>query len=365
MQIANAGLDDKFKKYAAAKDEDERQKALAEMRPEDRGLLSYYQLRRKYQDRRAERERKQRRGGFSVEDRINLSYYYLRLGQPAEALGVLKVPEAQAARHFMVFANLGTAYQVMAGGGSPKDRARNLGDALLYLREAQGAWPRQWPKWTKDQADWFKEAEKQQIALVRLRLREAVRAGAGSGPATDAPPFADVDALFPVHFVGEGGKYEAGKLAAAERAKLKGNEVALVQQLLTWLPGDSRLYWLYGELLNAEGDVATAQRILEDCVKNRLLSNVTLLRDHRNVLNEAKVKRPEVADLLPTPPSQEAAPSDSGNQSGESGGWQPSVGQVVLVGGVGGLVIAVLAYLQIKEIRRRRLSRGEVRRDRS
>jgi hypothetical protein len=331
----NTQLEDRpdVRAYRAAREEAEKKRLLEKMNQAERFYLSYDPLRQQYQERKDRLERKHRQGNLTVEDRINLSYYLIRLGEPEKALGVLRDPAAQASGHFMVFANLATTYQLLAGRATtPGDRGRNLGNALVYLNETKRAWPRAWTGWSKEQLDWLKEAEKMQAALVRLRMKEA-RAEMGQPQPRDGNiPFSNVDPLFPVNFA-TGDEYEAGKLPSAEKAKLKGNEVALVQQLLTWLPTDSRLYWLLGELLNARGDVDTAAYILDDSVKNRLLSSVPLLRTHRNVLNEAAANR---------------------GKKEPGSGWLPSSEQLLLVGGGGGLIIALLVFLQIKEIRRRR-----------
>jgi hypothetical protein len=291
-------------------------------------------LRERYEERRDELLHKARRGRLTVEDRINLSFYLIRLGELDKALEVLNNPEARGSGHFMVYGNLGTIYEIQGNAGSPADRANSLSQALQNLGIARFSWPRGgWPGWTKDQLAWFKKAEDYNYALVRQRLREAQRQkGEKAGRAFD-----DVDALFPLNwdrdgkkslkFVGENGAYQAGGLAAAERAKLTGDERGIVQQLLTWLPNDDRLYWLFGELQSAEGDTATAGRILDDLVWSRNLSNIPLLREHRSIIRDSLVK-PE-----PT--------------------WLEVYGHYVLIGVIGGLVVALLAFLQIRENRRR------------
>src|SRR5205823_3935266 len=92
--------------------------------------------------------------------------------------------------------------------------------------------------------NWFKQAERYQLTLLRLRMREGFGRRAGGRPV----PATDVDALFGVRFIGPSGEYEAGKIADAERSKLPADAVAIVQQLLLWFPDDTRLLWLLGEL---------------------------------------------------------------------------------------------------------------------
>jgi hypothetical protein len=342
MWIGRAILDDIFKEFVGlTKAEQERrvQEKTKTMSPDEQGrYLSQYKfwlLRRQYIERKEALQRKARQGRLTIEDRIDLSFYLLRLNDSVHAaIGVLKAPEAQASRHFMVYANLASAYMALAeNSAKPRDRAENFGYALLYLRQTQEAWPKEWRGWTPEQRDWYGEAEKEEARLVRLRWKEAL--GQVRQPLPDGRPFEKPDDLFSVNFVGESGEFEPGKLAAAERKKLTGKELAIVQQLLTWSPRDSRLYWLLGELVNARGDqaqtdVLTAWRILEDIVQNLKVSNVPLLMKHRHALYEAVAARP--------------APTS----------WLPEFWQWALVGSLGGVIIAFLAYFQIKELRRRR-----------
>jgi hypothetical protein len=290
------------------------------------------------------------------EELIDLSYYLIRLGQVNEAMEVLRRdPIAQRNRDFgfMLSANLATIYQMNANGGSARERLSNLGKARDYLEDALAAWPRKgWPGWDKAQADWYRQVEQHNLALIYGRLQET-REQARSKERSDDKPFEDVDAIFPLNlnkgnklsltkdkksslnFVGENGQYKAGELAAVEKAKLKGNELPIVQQLLTWLPQDDRLYWLMGELLNARnanGDVGTAYSILDDLVWTRKVSNVEsnveLLKKHRTVLAEA---------LIVEEPT-----------------WFQRYWHYLVIGGVAGGLVIVLAYFQIRENRKRR-----------
>jgi hypothetical protein len=98
------------------------------------------------------------------------------------------------------------------------------------------------------------------LKLIRLRSRERPAAFGRSNPlgADVEPLFEGGKPLTPVRFVGDGGKYEAGSIASAEKAKLPPDAVEIIEQLLIWLPHDDRLFWLLGELLNARGEYVTA-----------------------------------------------------------------------------------------------------------
>jgi hypothetical protein len=193
--------------------------------------------------------------------------------------------------------------------------------------------------------------ETYQLKLLRLRSKEAQR------PAGDLPQ--DVDGLFDsaekgkVRFVGPSGQYEAGKLAADQQAKLPKNAIEIVEQLLIWMPLDDRLYWLLGELFNAEGDVPSALEIFKEIAGkwapkpdpnkagsfSRPPDLPSLFKEHLDILRAQPPAReplaapPDAPQLSPRPPVD----------------WK-SAG----VGFGGGMVVAFLLIWQLRESRRRR-----------
>jgi tetratricopeptide (TPR) repeat protein len=295
--------------------------------------------RQEYLKQRAALEAKVRAGSATVEDRVNLGACLIRLRQYEQAVDVLS-PAVGERRNFMVFANLGTAHQL----------AGRLDRALSYLEQAKDVWPDQWPGLSQEQLRWYRQAEDYQRKLVRLRFRESVRqpAGRGRAPATVDELFTGPDGA-PLRFVGENGQYEAGKLAPAERQKLPLDAVAIVQQLLLWMPDDTRLYWLLGELYNATGDVDAAAKIFEECEWSRRFDTPTL-RAHRQVVQEAKPKN-EPLVLEQATPEAPAAPAPVAPEPS----WLPEGRQLLIVGGVAGVLVLALAYFQVRELRRRRL----------
>ncbi len=132
------------------------------------------------------------------------------------------------------------------------------------------------------------------------------------------------DDLFGVKFLNEAGQYEPGKLAEAERKKLPGDAIAIVQQMLLWSPTDARLYWLLGELYAATGQFAEAKKVMDECVSEaRQFGNRKLLMDHRTLVRaaaEAQAEREAAAEnggagdatdteeALPIPDPNSAAP---------------------------------------------------------
>ncbi len=261
-------------------------------------------------------------GTGTAEDKIDLSAVLIGLAEYQEAIQLLEPLIRDRERPlrgvpaFMAHANLGTAYQIVG----ESDRART------YLSLARDYLPKGEPPagWTKEQLAWIREVEKQQLKLLGTRAKELADNNGKARPAEA------VDDLFGVRFVGEIGNYEAGTLAAAERAKLPGNAMAITQQLLLWLPADSqydaRLFWLLGELLNAQGDVVAAHDVLDRCSWDRAL-NAAQLREHRQILQDA----------LPKPAS-----------------WLPETRKLVIVGASVVLAVLFLGYFQVREIVRRR-----------
>jgi tetratricopeptide (TPR) repeat protein len=213
-------------------------------------------------------EAKGRTGELTVEDRLNLGAYYIRLLRYEEAARTLEAAAAEDPDNFKVLANLATANHL----------AGRLDRAIDYEQQALKAPPRLWAGISADQMDWYRRAERYYLTLLVLRQQEE-RFQPGRPPAT-------VDALFPgVRFVGRGGEYEAGTITPEDMDRLPAERIPLVSQLTLWLPFDDRVYWLLGELLNAQGDVAPAFRILDDLVYVRNFS-ATECRAHRRVLSQ-------------------------------------------------------------------------------
>ncbi len=219
---------------------------------------------------------------LSLLERVDLSGCYIRLGRHNEARTLLtevldegpqKVKD-DAPERFLLLANLAAAY---FDGNNEL-----LGRALLKQKEAIAAAPDKppVPGWTPEQWDHYRIAERYFLKLLERRYAESVRGKAAN--------WKTVDALFDkVQFVGPSGEYEAGKLSAESLHELPRDALPIVVQLLYWLPNDSRLYWLYGELLNAEGQVNDAYSVLNDLVGNRGLGLVADLKRHRLVVKEA------------------------------------------------------------------------------
>jgi tetratricopeptide (TPR) repeat protein len=341
-------------------------------------------LRRHYLARVAELEAKERGVGLTVDERVNLSAYLIRLMRPPRAIEVLTPVATPDRGNFLVFANLATAYQLT----DQWDRAVDA------LRQALKVWPSLWPGLSTAQLDWYRRAETYHLKLLLHRRRLALAQGRGGSPALSLDPLF-IEGRF---FVGDSGRYEPGELAAAQRAELPPDALSLVQQLLLWLPHDSGLFWLLGELLNAQGEVVDAAAVLEELVFSRRV-DAPDLRRHRQVLNEAQAVAKQLRPLLrdgqmlwwlaprgeglATPAagpllteagwvgalreakrleegggfemSRVAAAADAPPPAGPATvDWLPGLAQVAVVSSLTTMVVAALVYLQIRELRRRR-----------
>jgi len=217
-------------------------------------------LRLRYEKAAAELESAAKTRKLGADEQADLGALHLRLGNLPRALEVLRAAQRQSPKHFRVVSNLGTAWQT---SGDLRQAALCLRDAV---RLAPGA---------------LQRAEELQLKLVELRLREG-RDAAG------------LDDLFGVRFVNDRGKYEPGKLGAAEKKKLPADAVAVLQQLTLWLPTDGRLLWQAGELAAVYGDLRTAAGVMDSCVGEFALRSPELRRRRAAVRQaaEAQAKLP-------------------------------------------------------------------------
>jgi hypothetical protein len=251
--------------------------------------------RQRYLEAAAKLEKIKENGKLTADELADLGALYVRLGEPGKAVARLRPAQRDHPKHFRIAANLGTAWQLLG----------DLDQAAICLQQAVKLSPGKYQK-----------AEEYHLKLVRLRQRE--KRGTGG-----------LDDLFGVRYLGENGKYEPGKLSAAQKKKLPSAGAALVQQLALWLPADGRLLWQLAELANVHGDVQSAAAMMDGCVtqfglqdpelKNRRRltravadelaksSGKTLHEGHAGVL-PARSKRPLVTrlDATPLPPIKDS-----------------------------------------------------------
>jgi hypothetical protein len=295
----------------------------------------------------AEEERlkeKQKGPGLSVAETISYTACLLRRGRYDLASRALDValahcPDNEPGRAFLLL-HQAVAYEHTPGLEQRVQRLREL---------ALKAWPSAWPGWGQIELEWYYRAEKYQLELLKLRQRQP-------------SPMAPLEPLFPkARFVGRSGKYEAGGIAPAQAAELPVEAEAIVVQLLLWQPADQRLLWLYGELLNARGDVATAADVLIRCADNGL-SNVPELMQHRAILKAAVKNLPPKRDnFVAAQPSPAATrpttvtppPPPPADPAASSGDYLPDL-RVLGTGVVIGLFLGVITVVQWQHWQRRR-----------
>jgi tetratricopeptide (TPR) repeat protein len=263
---------------------------------------------------------------------------FLRAGNFAEALNLLAPLSRSRTPDFRVLANLAHAH---ATRGEWDDAVRWHQSAML-----DAEFPTDLPGTTPEQRGWLRRVERDYYAqwLQIHRQRAASKL---------APEQEGIFPLFPVKFVNDSGKYEPGRLAANEKAKLPPDAVAIVQQLLLWAPWDTGLYWLLAELYASEGKVQPADAIFFQCANSRQYSNRPELMEHRRVVSQlaeqARREKPSGVPVLADAP--EGPPPPPSGRAG--GGFLPSQDKVIVAGAVFALLALVLLALQFRAIGRR------------
>jgi len=281
-------------------------------------------------------ENQRKKGALSINESIALGgYYILARDKTDRALAVLTEALPREPKNFMLLANLANAYQLM----------REYPRAADYQRQVLRNWPARLEGWNAEQLWWYHRVETYTLNLLRLRERERLL----------NKPDNTIDELFPVaSFNDPAAAYRAGEIALATRNRLAPDVLPLVEQMLLWMPYDNRLYWFYGELLNARGDVRAvraAYHIFDTLINTERFDSQVLMK-HRRILRAAiesdprfkkQEEKAEVAESFPV----SATTGDTGQK-----GWMPDWRQLG-VGFGSGLLVGVLLLLQIRQLRRR------------
>ena len=278
-----------------------------------------------------------------------LSADLIRLNNDRAATNVLQPRAARGG--FVVYMHMARA---RAGQGDWQD-------AVERERIALSDFPTTYGRYTKPQLAWLKRVEREYYLPFLSRRAEEARGGRGRLAGRIEEP----DELFPtapaprkpenpLRFIGPDGTYIAGGIADAERKKLPPDALAIVQQLVLWHPFDGRLYWLLGELYNADGDVETAFAILDECTNALAVTNETI-KEHRRLLKTAAesvvTARKEQQDRAKKQAEEEAAQRAQDERDYWKRFWW------ILAGGVA--LVVLLVYYQFREVGRRlRRARG-------
>jgi tetratricopeptide (TPR) repeat protein len=279
---------------------------------------------------------------LTPEETLNISAVLIRRQRATDAIQLLLPATRRYRDVFLLSSNLATALQLIG----EKSKARDT------MQDCLDSWPKDWNALTEEQRAFLlgigwnegpyafhREVETYYLKLLRLRSRE---------PKSADSSFDTVDAIFDVKFVGDSGQFEPGKISKAEKAKLPRNTVEIVEQLLVWLPNDARLYWLLGEVLNAEGDVKGAAKIFDELVSQQ------------NIRAAAVMERRQALNSIPDTPTASPGGFEPDNSTPPATGPAPAPfdWRGLATAFAAGIVVAFFAQWQIREIRRRRQSRG-------
>lgn len=288
---------------------------------------------------------------LTVEQKLNVSGYLLRCGRTFEARELLERTAREEPDNFLILANLASAYFQLG----------EMQRAIDYQTTALEAWKERFDDLTPEmrafvdkvnfaQPDYerLRRVETYWLSLMKLRAAEE-RKG--------IKDWKTIDALFtdktgaPVNFMNDKGEYDPGKvvdkkwvssLPAAEKAKLpkEGDALEIVQQVLLWRPTDNRLFWQCGLLLMERGFITEA-KIVFDKDLGKLIETRDF-REQKRVLEKIRAPGPAVD-----------ANFDDVEGKIESLTPTPYPTRDVVLSFFGGAVVALFAYWQFREIRRR------------
>lgn len=243
---------------------------------------------------------KMARGELSPEETLPLAVDMLRLGTASEGgwgsgpSSASRLDADAALNRLMLLKRQRPNYYVLSTLAHLYAARGDWPDALSHLESAifDYAPPPPVPGLTPEQQRWQLRIDRDYILpYLRFRQQEAAQKLKPPMESEDVyplfPPREKGVAFAPMKFVNDVGKYEPGKLAAADKAKLPPDAVAIVQQLLLWFPRDIRLIWLLGEVYAAEGNFEDAKRAMDYCVSEAgQFGNRRLLVEHRTAVTE-------------------------------------------------------------------------------
>ncbi len=205
--------------------------------------------------------------------------------------------------------------------------------AIATQEDLLDRWPDTIKDWNYPKWHHFRKSEVALLSLWRARHRENIAAGGVAVPV-------QMDSILGLESLVSKDSFKPGKPPKAAWDRIGPELESLVVQLLIWLPSDSRLYWAYGELLNAKGDQASAFKIMTELVEARQMSGVETLFRHRAVLAREMVKLDELgSQTLQT--STEMKSANPGEFPMEA--YLKAVGLGIAVG-AGGLLLILLQW---------------------
>lgn len=237
-------------------------------------------------------DRKSRLTTLDAEQFAGLSADLLRMRRSEEAINLLH-PASRDRRKagFVVWSHLTRAHL-----------ARNeLNEAVEAQTTAvfDYPFPKTFGKLGAAELTWLRKVEKDYfLPLLRARRVEGTSSNVRDtlDPLFRYPPTEKGKPGLAIDFVAEDGQYKLDGIAEAAKAALPDDALAVVQQLLLWMPDDSRLMWLLGELYHAKGDIETAAVIFDECVREPRNYSSPVLMEHRQLLRAEIETRQAIED---------------------------------------------------------------------
>lgn len=247
------------------------------------------------------------RGRLKTEELVST---LLQMGQPAAALELIQQWQREEPDN-----PTGTKLEVVAqyAEGSPELASRTIALALA------------------------KGTSKDLPFLETLSDLVTYQATHGKAASADGNPWG-------ISFVGESGKFEAGKLAPTEKEKIKPATTKSLAELAKLNPTSAPTWALLGEFLNAEGMIPAAITCFE---RARALGYTPrILLEHARVLSDYERNRRESLNqsIGGNSPSS-AAPKESAN------GWENifSRPRELAVIAIGGAIVLLILILQVRQ----------------
>jgi len=225
-------------------------------------------------------ERKARIASLDTDAIAGLSADLLRMRRYEEAINLLHpLSRDRVKSGFLVWSHLTRAHL-----------ARNeLNEAVEAQTTAvfDYPFPKRFPNRTPLELAWLRTLEKDYfLPLIRSRRAEGTSSNVRDtlDPLFRYPSTEKGKPGVPIGFLADDGQYRFDGIAETARAALPADAIAIVQQLLLWMPDDSRLMWLLGELYRARGEIETASAIFDECVREPRNYSSPVLMEHRQVL---------------------------------------------------------------------------------
>jgi len=269
----------------------------------------------------------------SSTDKLELTGCWLRTNQTGKVMTLLRThqPAPNDPESILLLSHLAMA-QAADPSLLPKAIA-TMEDFLEQLPDTKTGW--KYPQWR-----WMRRAETVLLQLWKTRYREALT--------TNKPLTVRIDSILGLDGLETTNQFQPGKLPRNSWDKVDSEAEGLVVQLLYWLPSDSRLYWAYGELLNAKGDIGPAYKVLNELVEARQLSDVSQLFKHRAILSQAisKVAQDSEEAKKDSEYSKETVSGTTGEFPMKQ--YLNAIGLGMLIG-AGATILLILQWQFIKE----------------